>query len=45
MNEKEKLIQDYINQEEDETVVANGDCCDICALGACEGCCEGFGCI
>lgn len=42
MNEKEKLVQAYVNQEEDETIVANGDLCDICALSACDACCDVF---
>lgn len=48
MNEKDKkeLLKDYNDQDLDQNEKeANGDLCDICCLGACEGCCEGFGCL
>lgn len=42
MNEKEKLVNAYVNQDEDETVIANapGDCCDLCCIAGCEECCD-----
>lgn len=44
MSEKEKndILDMYDNQSfEGEELKANGDYCDFCMLGACEGCFEG----
>lgn len=48
MKEKDnkELLEVYNNQDSKENEKeANGDCLDLCCIGSCEGCCEGFGCI